>query len=168
VSIESAKYGEFLGIVEGADHWDTRGAQGFGRVWERDQGGWSQFFGWRGEVAKAQAPRESEKNAALKLMDYGEISTGHQSVPQASTQKERDQAKLAAALEWIAEKVPTHANVSALSSVQSSLSSSASSSSSSPPSSQDKSPAESPNQVPKFDLERFYIALARNLYEEGL
>ncbi|KAG8893210.1 hypothetical protein FRC01_013724, partial [Tulasnella sp. 417] len=34
VPISSAQWGEFLGIVDGADHWDIRGASGFSAQWE--------------------------------------------------------------------------------------------------------------------------------------
>lgn len=79
----------------------------------------------------------------------------------ASLGDQASRAKSAAALEWIAAKVPAQAARSALTSIQSSLSST-----SDPKTALDTQSSRS--QKPKFDLELFYIALARNLYDQGL
>lgn len=179
VSIQSARYGEFLGIVENADHWDTRGAQGFAKVWETDathRGGWSEFFGWKDSLKNERKILEqAREDDGIQATSEGTATTlnttdsfpspSSDSTTTASRQpgdRERDQVKFSAALEWIADKVPTQAALSAISSVQASLRSSLSE----PRLNSQNAP--SPDKPPKFDLERFYIALARNLYEEGL
>jgi hypothetical protein len=72
VTIASATWGEFLGVVEDADHWDIRGATGFVGEWEKagKEGnlGWSDYWKRKNEgVLKDSA--ESGSGALKSVSD---------------------------------------------------------------------------------------------------
>jgi triacylglycerol lipase len=183
VSIESAKWGKFLGILEECDHWDTRGTSSFTSTWESTgqsgKGGWSEFLGWKGDRdrrrtgpnIKDSPPLPSHRlgvpdTTTATATDLGGSSAPNTSAPQttvsaetkAEIERSAERVKLASAMEWIVDKVPGTA-VSALSTLQASL----------PPPFSLSDPKLSQAPPPRrFDLERFYVALSRNLYEEGL
>ncbi|QRV91878.1 triacylglycerol lipase [Ceratobasidium sp. AG-Ba] len=123
VSVASARWGEFLGVIEGVDHWELRGA-GSARV----QAGWTEWaksFGiWRDERAKETVVQSTEEN--------------------------QQRAAATAALDWVVNAV-------------------SSSHAANPGGEQD--PAEQRRRKGEeklWDLERFYVALCRKLYEDGL
>jgi len=149
VTVQSARWGKFLGIVDGCDHWEIRGARGLelnvdlppgiGSITEGwALGDWSRFIGaWRkqerstsGELELAQATGETEQITQDGRNDL---------VVKASTDK------LSAVFDWIVEH-----NASPL---------------------KEALPSNKTNEnemATKFDLERFYLALARELYDQGL
>ena len=145
VTVQSARWGEFLGILERCDHWEMRGARGIeldlplsplgigNLVGSEKSEGWSfkdwgKFVGaWRKEE---QSKEESGSNEELER---------HDAVIKSSTDK------LSAVFDWVSEQVPAAS----------------------------KFTAEAKNQgkselATKTDLERFYVALARKLYDDGL
>ncbi|KIJ17859.1 hypothetical protein PAXINDRAFT_72201, partial [Paxillus involutus ATCC 200175] len=173
VTVQSARWGEFLGILEGCDHWEIRGARGMdfnvdlpsvplgsitnrvgGEGWAL--GDWSRFIGaWR---------QEKRPSGELQLASVPNNATEPASSPR-DTREERDQIrqgghddpvvkastdKLSAVFDWMADQVPTAANASP-----------------SKDKVQTKKPVKS-DLATKLDLERFYIALTRKLYDEGL
>ncbi|KIK99831.1 hypothetical protein PAXRUDRAFT_423053 [Paxillus rubicundulus Ve08.2h10] len=173
VTVQSARWGEFLGILEGCDHWEIRGARGMefnvdfpsvplagitnrvgGEGWAL--GDWSRFIGaWRqerhssGELKLASAPGKAAEPAPSTRetrRERDQIREGghYDPVVKASTDK------LSAVFDWMVDQVPTPAN--ALSSNDKV---------------QTKKPVKS-DLATKLDLEKFYIALTRKLYDEGL
>lgn len=162
VTVQSARWGEFLGILNGCDHWEIRGAQGMdmnmelpsgiGNITNRVAGegwalgDWSRFIGaWRKqekglELARATGIGSSENGETGRITQDGR----NDPVVKASTDK------LSAVFDWIVDHVPTSGNASLL---------------------KEKPPPEKMvknDLATKFDLERFYVALTRKLYDEGL
>ncbi|KAF8558267.1 alpha/beta-hydrolase [Imleria badia] len=164
VTVQSARWGEFLGILDGCDHWeirDTRRAEtnmelssGIGNITNRVAGegwalgDWSKFIGaWRKherggseslEFAQATGivPSESDARGTNRITQ----DSRNDPIVKASTDK------LSTVFDWIVEHVPTPGNPS-------------------PPKEDETGKSD---LAAKFDLERFYVALTRKLYDEGL
>ncbi|KAG1822670.1 Alpha/Beta hydrolase protein [Suillus subaureus] len=175
VTVQSARWGEFLGTMEGCDHWEIRGARGlefnvdlssvpltsiagrvgadgwafgdwskFIRAWKKQEKGSSggyEFAGAGGSSMSSSDPRVS-RGAREEMHKEGESDP----VVKASTDK------LSAVFDWIIDQVP--------------------STNKSPPgdTSQKQKVKKSVKHelASKLDLERFYVALSRKLYDEGL
>jgi triacylglycerol lipase len=160
VSIESAKWGEFLGVLEGCDHWEMRGARSldlnvdfssvsmpsFARplMKRTDQEwnlkDWSKFVKlWKTEEDKA-AVSESMKTSHSQMPSQSSIDEGdldREKALKSSTDK------VSAVLDWIVDQVPAT----------------------------NKDPQRDQKQrdlATKEGLERLYVALSRKLYDEGL
>ncbi|KAJ3559374.1 hypothetical protein NP233_g11279 [Leucocoprinus birnbaumii] len=210
VSVQSAKWGEFLGIMEGCDHWEMRGARGIELelpsfnslsfslpsttdAWSLMD--WSRFVSaWKREE---RIERDSKLQAAVASVssstsprspqhplsqDQPNVDTDH--VLKASTDR------LSTVFDWLIDQIPASAK---------SISTSSSSSDST------NAPVKAPERVveaahemmdelnqkaqfrnreqeemkasgngktneleSKEDLERFYVALARKMYDDGL
>ncbi|KAG2034550.1 Alpha/Beta hydrolase protein [Suillus americanus] len=175
VTVQSARWGEFLGIMEGCDHWEIRGARGlefnvdlssvpltsiagrvgadgwafgdwskFIRAWKKQEKGSSggyEFAGAGGSSMSSSDPRVS-RGAREEMRKEGESDP----VVKASTDK------LSAVFDWIIHQVP-------------------STNKSPPGDTSQKQKAEKSVKhelASKLDLERFYVALSRKLYDEGL
>ncbi|KAM5540857.1 hypothetical protein V8D89_005501 [Ganoderma adspersum] len=196
VTIQSARWGEFLGVLEGCDHWELRGARGLDvdipsipgpDAW--NLGDWGKFVrAWKKEEKKAA--REvgaglSEQRVALAAATGGVGFEEEQETrdPRERRGKEHMNAdevvksstdKLSAVFDWIVDSTPAKAALNPLSS-------------SSPPEEEGGStvvekerereergkakstkPAERNDLATKMDLERFYVALCKKLYDEGL
>jgi triacylglycerol lipase len=180
VTVQSAKWGEFLGILEGCDHWELRGARGIelhvdlplsplsirnlGNSYgsEKSDGwDWGRFVGaWRKQEQQEKEMRDDIRTG---------VATAHssrisQTMQQRDLEQEQDDAviksstdKLSAVFDWVVEQVPTPPRLTP----------------------KDKSDAQIVEAKPvkkpikndlatKMDLERFYVALSRKLYDEGL
>ena len=155
VTIQSARWGEFLGILDGCDHWEIRGARGIdmnvelsgishitnrvageGWDWSKYIGAWRKREKGRLELAQATGDVLSENGITERITPDGRSDP----VVKASTDK------LSTVFDWIVDHVPP---------------------ASGNPAPQKEEPL--PKKVTtKFDLERFYVALARKLYDEGL
>ncbi|KIJ62664.1 hypothetical protein HYDPIDRAFT_93977 [Hydnomerulius pinastri MD-312] len=177
VTVQSARWGEFLGILEGCDHWEIRGARGMefnvdfpsvplGSIANRvggdgwALGDWSRFIG-------AWKKQEKQSSGAFQLASAANQSTESVSPPLRETKEEREKIrqgghddpvvkastdKLSAVFDWMIEQVPTPRGA---------------------PLSKDSAKVKTKKPVKnelatKMDLERFYIALTRKLYDEGL
>lgn len=163
VTIQSARWGEFLGTVEGCDHWEIRGARGIEldidipslqavslaipaatslRDWD-----WSGFLGaWR---------RDKRSAATVEHIEGKEGKEGREG--QSSSDK------LSTVFDWIAEHVPTDSVTKITAAVSGSTPEEV------------EAAAQGTNRrgernelATKEDLERFYVALSRKLYDEGL
>ncbi|KAF8531992.1 Alpha/Beta hydrolase protein [Gautieria morchelliformis] len=110
VTVSSAKWGTFLGTMEGCDHWELRGARGLGADWDE---GWGNI--WREWVGKLRDGGKGNSDDMESLL-------GGKRRP-----IEKEDGKTAKH-DWVTKN---------------DLSS-------------------------RFDLERFYVALSRTLYDEGL
>ncbi|KIY62174.1 alpha/beta-hydrolase [Cylindrobasidium torrendii FP15055 ss-10] len=146
VTIQSAKWGEFLGVIEGADHWEIRGARGLEFATDfSGKGDW----GWLASAFR----RDKNDQATKKALEKKEEKVGVQVKMDKDIKVEDVGAvdKLSAAFDWVIDQVPA-------------------------PLSKGKDGKEQPVQPPskprdlesKEDLERFYVALTRKLYDEGL
>jgi triacylglycerol lipase len=163
VTVQSARWGEFLGILNGCDHWEIRGAGGLemnvelpsginitnraaGEGWAL--GDWSKLIGaWRKQERGASGGLELAQATGIASSDTRETEriaqeSRNDPVVKASTDK------LSAVFDWLVDHVPT-----------------------SPPKEKLKLSPKEPAKndlATKFDLERFYVALTRKLYDEGL
>jgi triacylglycerol lipase len=157
VPVQSAKWGKFLGIMEGCDHWELRGARGItgdlpvdlmGDIWKVKD--------WRRFVSAFRKEEQGEYDSGLK----------NGGAPKEETKREREKLdadvksstdKLSAVFDWIVEQVPTAPKVQA------------STPSKKKPKDVVQNAKERRNELAsKADLERFYVALSRKLYDEGL
>lgn len=200
VTVESAKWGEFLGTLEGCDHWAIRGARGIevdlpsisvpslrlglssGTGGSADDASakaaaaegwsltdWAKFVKvWKSEEnekAVARAGMKTAEEGSSPSSSAGEVSgsaQGRMNAEQADDVIKSSTDKLSAVFDWIAEQVPSPRSLPIPG-----LSSSA------PASTDDSEPArrkaeERRDLDSKDDLERFYVALCRKLYNEGL
>jgi hypothetical protein len=176
VTVQSARWGEFLGTMEGCDHWEIRGARGlefnvdlstvpltsiagrvgadgwafgdwskFIRAWKKQEiqkgsSGAYEFAGASGSSMSSSDPRS--RGAREEMHKEGESDP----VVKASTDK------LSAVFDWIIDQVP-------------------STNKSSPGDTSQKQKVKKSAKhelATKLDLERFYVALSRKLYDEGL
>jgi triacylglycerol lipase len=180
VTVQSAKWGEFLGILEGCDHWEMRGARGIelnvdlplgigsSHGSENSDGwgfrDWGKFVGaWKKQEQKEKLGEEirDETRAGLAAAHRSRLS---QTAQERDLERRQDDAviksstdKLSAVFDWLVEQVPSPPKLTA----------------------KDKSMAQKETMqvkkkpvqsdlATKMDLERFYVALSRKLYDEGL
>ncbi|CAE6471383.1 unnamed protein product [Rhizoctonia solani] len=134
VSVASSRWGEFLGVIEGVDHWELRGSSGASPSSSHSSSapgtspdtsnGWTE---WAKSIARWQAARTTDS----------ETDTRH--------------AKASAALDWVINAV-------------------SSSHAANPGGERDPSRVRrrAEDGVPVFELERFYVALCKKLYDDGL
>ncbi|KAG6919636.1 hypothetical protein DXG01_003500 [Tephrocybe rancida] len=206
VTVQSARWGEFLGIMEGCDHWEMRGARGieFGvdlpgipaiglgvstaghRVPSGDGWGlleWARFVGaWKKEQ-KIQA------DAAAQVQEVWDVHTptptgaktpGEEREEERQRERERDDAvvkssteRLSAVVDWLTEQVPGPAPESRKSKTAGSEGEREMTEDSPRSMMQKRMDQEGRTRMKnelasKKDLERFYVALSRKLYDEGL
>lgn len=159
VTVQSARWGEFLGILDGCDHWEIRGAGGMETNVELPSGishlahrvagegwDWSKLISACGKQSKGASGSEGLQLAQAT----GAVSSDTEDTERIASDGRNDPVvkastdKLSAVFDWIVEHVP-----------------------SSPPSRENKKPAKN-DPTTKLDLERFYVALTRKLYDEGL
>ncbi|EGN98188.1 hypothetical protein SERLA73DRAFT_183099 [Serpula lacrymans var. lacrymans S7.3] len=171
VTVQSARWGEFLGIVDDCDHWEIRGASGielnvdFPSVPLASIGanvgldGWSiadwrKFAGaWRKQEKKEQGNdshsvvREAVAPAGkLTKAEKDRIQEGERNDPVIKSSTD----KLSAVFDWLADQ-PTKLSSKGKDSGDLAL----------------KKEKKLPRND-KVDLERFYMALSKKLYDEGL
>lgn len=169
VTIQSAKWGEFLGIMEGCDHWEMRGARGIapgvlptslGKVPGLGKVDLSMNLGvgdW-GKFVSAWRSREDSKERR-----HG----GDRGIADRRKEREQDEAdiksstdRLSAVMDWFVEQVPLTAKLNLSSSEKADTVKGEK---------KEKKEKERKNELgTKEDLERFYVALSRKLWDEGL
>jgi triacylglycerol lipase len=169
VSVHSARWGEFLGIVEGADHWAVRGASGIELGVElpsvvSDAWGladWGRIMRAVGRVERQGSEFEGQEKASKEIKRVQGSDEGLKS----STER------VSAVLDWLVEQVPagTRNGISFAGEGDSRCGSGAAGGATGM---KGKAPvmAEKPrlDLESKRDLERLYVSLARKLYDEGL
>ncbi|KAK0185671.1 alpha beta-hydrolase [Armillaria mellea] len=112
VTVQSAKWGEFLGVMEGVDHWEIRGARGLdigGEFFSSGEAeeGQNRDWAWLAKASrkeKADLVEEAEKSPRTKIERQQARDLERQrddDVAKASTDK------LSAVFDWIVEQVPT-------------------------------------------------------------
>lgn len=202
VTVQSSRWGEFLGILEGCDHWEMRGARGIdlsvdlkavplgigstGDGWGLKD--WGNFVGaWKKEERRAQAQAATDGGETKSTMTTA-AQRGAEQV------REREQAdaviksstdKFSAVFDWLVEQVPAPSSMKK--SMKSELAEEAEAKAEFVVRgrSDSKEGAEMRGRYvemrerrerrgrtneleTKMGLERFYVALSRKLYDEGL
>lgn len=186
VSVRSAKWGEFLGTLDGVDHWEVRGAGGLSVDWHVDlsipnlvknslsdpfstfgKEGWSwrdwgRFVGlWKREQARQEEKERSDaesmpQSASLEAAKEAASrdGSGGDDVLRSSTDQ------LSAVIDWAFQQGPGSSKAKGSDSLVSREQERV----------DQRKAAEAEAKDPglKFDLEKFYIALTRKLYNEGL
>ncbi|KAJ6591130.1 Alpha/Beta hydrolase protein [Mycena vulgaris] len=200
VTVQSAKWGEFLGIMEGCDHWEMRGARGieFGvdlpalpaiglggpgnaNTRATSQGdGWG-LMDWGRFVGAWKKEEKIQRDAASAASGHNQPVTPRK---QEQLQKKTDDAlikssteKLSSVFDWLVEQVPVaprlpskdrvmkdaknrtegavaqmHGDVSEMQRHMK----------------KEGKGRQKTELANKMDLERFYVALSKKLYDEGL
>ncbi|KAI8986279.1 Alpha/Beta hydrolase protein [Trametes punicea] len=197
VTVQSARWGEFLGVLEGCDHWELRGARGLDVDLPSIPGpdGWN-FADW-GRFVRAwkREEKEAAKSAGAQISEqkHGETlasaAVGAEGHADASRMRERERQnaspdadevvksstdKLSAVLDWIVEQVPAKRSLSPIASLTASSSSSERKDRRTTAGQKERGREKSTKEAErsdletKKDLERFYVALCRKLYDEGL
>ncbi|KAL5519824.1 hypothetical protein ACEPAG_1484 [Sanghuangporus baumii] len=203
VTVRSAKWGEFLGTMEGCDHWDVRGGGGLGadNEWHVDLTlpsalknslsdplslmnninwrEWTRFV-----VARRKEEAEREKASGKETQEtHTEMQGSSPSsldISKSSSSDAEDAVlksstdKFSAVFDWVSDQVATSKKPSSstkspsLSDIQSSSETSAAIRKSEKERVDAKKAKETADERMKFDLERFYVALCRKLYDDGL
>ncbi|KAI0754565.1 Alpha/Beta hydrolase protein [Daedaleopsis nitida] len=185
VTVQSARWGEFLGVLEGCDHWEIRGARGLdvdlpsipgAETWNLAD--WSKFVrAWKREekeAAKSAGAGISEQRHMLATV--GASLDEGDGARQADSRRGRDREsmnadevvksstdKMSAVFDWIIDSVP-----SPLTPGSKGEASRESERAKKKERAKSTRPAERNDLATKMDLERFYVALCRKLYDEGL
>ncbi|KAG6853811.1 hypothetical protein C0991_001057 [Blastosporella zonata] len=195
VTVQSARWGEFLGIMEGCDHWEMRGARGIefgvdlpaipaiglgvstsghrapGDGWGLPD--WARFVGaWKKEQ-KIQADAVSK---AAGETPTGELKRPLDREEERKLERERDDAivksstkKLSAVVDWLTEQVPSPALTGGKSKTTDAEMTEESPRLMMQKRMDQEGKTRMKNELAsKKDLERFYVALSRKLYDEGL
>lgn len=160
VTVESARWGEFLGILEESDHWDVRGSVGLSDL-EWDWPDWKDFLGaWSQGRRMSDDPAEII-SAVQKMPNLNKDKKTLDPPPLKEEPKPSEKgASFTAGLDWVVENVPGIATVKVPFKL---VTVSRLFEKGSPKEAKEVKPV-----PPKFDLERFYVALSRKLYDEGL
>lgn len=192
VTVQSAKWGEFLGIMEGCDHWEMRGARGIefgvdlpgipaiglgnslsGHWYPRAIDGWSlpdltRLVGpWKKCEPDIEGNTRSTSNDDRGKRREREREKDDDIV-KASTDK------LSVVLDWLTDQVPSPSFNSKVTTEVRSRTMEILSALDKPISGEQKrkeqaDPERRQNELKtRKDLERFYVALSRKLYDEGL
>jgi triacylglycerol lipase len=126
VSVESARWGEFLGTLEGADHWALRGASGIelldadlaSVVGRRDAWGladWGRFVRALGRVeerGRAEAVQQAQGTSASEDKALSSTSLSSSPPPPSPLSSSSDEGlrwstdRLSAVFDWLVEQVP--------------------------------------------------------------
>lgn len=122
VTVSSAKWGEFLGVIEGCDHWEVRGARGLGADWDE---GWGRM--WKEWIGKLNSGSNNGSNKGDVWSVLGKAKEKEAIEKMEPLKRDGAQRKVEN-MDWATRNGLTS----------------------------------------KFDLERFYVAISRKLYDEGL
>lgn len=181
VTIQSSKWGEFLGTLEGCDHWEMRGARGIelnmelplsplgigslsSASGEKSDGwglkDWAKFVGaW-----KKQEQREKLQDERREEVRTGARTSQNRTEHERKIEREQDDAiiksstdKLSAVFDWVVDQVPATR-----------LTSKDKAAAEAEAKQEKRKKAAKSDLATKMDLEKFYVALSRKLYDEGL
>jgi triacylglycerol lipase len=145
VTVQSAKWGEFLGTLEGCDHWEMRGARGLVHEWPGLPTGKVDLNLGLG-VGKLVGSLKREDSGGMLRRSLGERKKDRD---QDEADVRRSTDRMSAVLDWLVDQVP--------------------SSSKSKAGEKKVGVREKRNELgTKEGLERFYVALSRKLWDEGL
>ncbi|KAJ7326353.1 Alpha/Beta hydrolase protein [Mycena albidolilacea] len=191
VTVQSAKWGEFLGIMEGCDHWELRGARGieFGvdlpALPVIGLGGPSATVtpggdGW-GLIDWGRFVRAWKKEEKIQRDTAASVASGHaQPAPAGEELKNTDGAviknsteKLTSTFDWLVEQVPGAPRLvskgkSEDASIRTKEEMAQMRGDEKHAKEEGKETRKKSELARKEDLERFYVALSRKMYDEGL
>ena len=178
VSVHSARWGEFLGILEGADHWTLRGASGIELDVVSDAWGlanWGRIMRALGRVERQDAGVEG-KQKANRWQEEVRTARDERTLLDEGLKSSTD--RLSAVFDWLVEQVPVGTrNGFSFAGIGDSRGGSGAGGGAGHSKDSDaglKAKVPVAPQKPrgdlesKRDLERLYVALARKLYDEGL
>jgi triacylglycerol lipase len=190
VSVESARWGEFLGALEGADHWALRGASGIefldtnlASIVGRDAWGladWGRFVRAHGRVGgSVEGGQQAQGTSASGWQEDRPLSSPSSSSSDEGLRSSTE--RLSAVFDWLVEQVPIGSR-NALSFAGDGDSKSGGVGGAGGAGAKQMEDATSLGKKEgngkgdgrrgdlesKRDLERLYVALARKLYDEGL
>lgn len=197
VTVQSAHWGEFLGVLEGCEHWELRGARGIdvdlpsitvpglGGGKAKDERGKGEGDGWSiadwSKFVKAwkKEERDAAKSAGAGISEQKQREAEEmRGAREAMRDKEHaDEVvksstdKLSAVFDWLVEQVPSSRTIAALtpaSKASPGPERDVAPQTSNPGREKGRKQAERNELETKMDLERFYVALCRKLYDEGL
>lgn len=170
VTVQSARWGEFLGTLEGCDHWEMRGARGIelnvelpplgiGSLTERGDGwgfkDWGKFVGaWKKQEQKDDLLKEGVGGGGAWSKLTTEEQVREQAQDDAIIKSSTD--KISAVFDWLVEQVP--ASPRTISTDKDSVN----------VETEQAKKVGKGDLATKMDLERFYVALSRKLYDAGL
>jgi len=181
VSVQSARWGEFLGTIEGADHWTLRGASGIELGVDLPSvvsDAWG-FADW-GRFVRAFRRTAEIKNEGGKRAQKGsgwreEVKTAEEGTAVWEDGLKSSTERLSAVLDWLVEQVPVASRNGT------SFAGDGNSGAGGGAGGKGLEDATGWKDVArvappkrrgelgsKGDLERMYVALARKLYDEGL
>ncbi len=145
VPVSSAIWGELLGIVENCDHWEIRGVGGLRKL----------SFNLGGSLGDALS---LDRVMSLREWKLKRKEDGTQTIPtngKENNEREKHEKaltdQLSAVVDWIVDRSPAQIKGLGNSGV--------------PPAVQGVEKEQEKEK--KWDLERFYVALCRKLYDEG-
>jgi hypothetical protein len=184
VTVESAKWGEFLGVLEDCDHWDIRGGgglsahyaeevkdnsktgdkawnwsewQSFLRIWNKDK--------LRRDAATSQGSRDKQRKDKVDVVATLADPSAKKSILDAKsserTSNDANSSTMDQVLDWVVDNVP------GISAVKAPLKVVAGRAVMLGAAREARDRHEERMKPPRFDLEKFYIALSRKLYDEG-
>ncbi|KAJ7846377.1 Alpha/Beta hydrolase protein [Mycena olivaceomarginata] len=190
VTVQSAKWGEFLGIMEGCDHWELRGARGIefgvdlpalpviglgGPSATATPGG----DGW-GLIDWGRFVRAWKKEEKIQRDTAASATSGHsQPAPAGEELKNTDGAviknsteKLTSTFDWLVEQVPGAPRLvskgkSEDTSIRTKEEVAQMRGDEKHAKEEGKETRKKSELARKEDLERFYVALSRKMYDEG-
>ncbi|KAG7088830.1 hypothetical protein E1B28_012785 [Marasmius oreades] len=200
VTIQSAKWGEFLGVMEGCDHWELRGARGIefgvdlpaipaiglgppsvadengGQNFESSDERTSKDWGW---FLKAWRKEEAiQQEAASKAKASRSPSSSEDRKREREVRRKEDEAvikastdKLSVVFDWLTERVPAPLPLlggKRSSGLKDETQAFQNKEYSSQLDAKEGRKGKRNELATKTDLERFYVALSRKLYDEGL
>jgi len=187
VTVQSAKWGEFLGIMEGCDHWEMRGARGieFGvdlpAIPAIGLGGsmaghrnpnttGENSWGLEGLGRLVKPWKKEEKSQQEKATTTVNPGTPQDRERERQQRRERDDAvvksstdRLSAVLDWLTEQVPSPPLFGVKGKNNVRVWEGRAQDHEGPGKEKRKN-----ELATKADLQRFYVGLSRKLYDEGL
>ncbi|KAJ7031615.1 Alpha/Beta hydrolase protein [Mycena alexandri] len=194
VTVQSAKWGEFLGIMEGCDHWEMRGARGieFGvdlpalpaiglggpnAANPSSSGdGWG-LMDWGRFVRAWKKEEKIQRDAASAASGKTQTSTQEEE----QIQKNTDDAlvknateKVGSVFDWLVEQVPGASKLGSKGKAMEEAKNRTEGEiaqmhgDATEMEKQDRKDRKKSDLANKADLERFYVALTRKMYNEGL
>jgi len=168
VSVHSARWGEFLGTVEGADHWAVRGASGIELGVDLPAVAWG-LADW-GRFMRALRRVERREGEGGRQAQ-GEKERDARTVSEDGLKSSTD--RLSAVFDWLVEQVPVASRNAFSFAGVSGGGAGGGAGDRVEDATASKEFAASPAKArgdleSKRDLERLYVALARKLYDEGL
>ncbi|KAI9507780.1 alpha/beta-hydrolase [Russula earlei] len=184
VSVHSARWGEFLGVIEGADHWALRGASGIElgvdlpsavndawgfADWGRFVRALGRFEGRTAGIEKDGGLREEKASEWQDEVRMAEDDTALSEEDGLRSSTDR----LSAVFDWLVEQVPaaTRSGISFAgdgNEAGGGAGGGAAEKREDATRWNDAARAAPPKRRGEIDLERLYVALARKLYDEGL